>query len=288
MNHDFSFTHTEKAKPDLVASFTSKGILHLPLLDKDGRPQGIFFAEDLLESRLKSNLFVIMAGGSGLRMRPHTLKTPKPILEVGGKGILQRIIESAKAHGFYRFAISINFLGDQIKNFLGDGSRFQAQISYLEESEPLGTAGAILHLGKVEQETILVTNGDLLTDLDFLDMLEFHDKNSGNVTVATKKHDIPNPYGVIQVDKMGNIGSLVEKPTVTSLINAGIYALNPLSLTKYPENRYFNMTDLIQSELMLGTKVIAYEGDFFWFDIGTQEDLNKANYASQPLKSSEE
>ena len=204
-------------------------IKQLPVVNEDHQLVGLHLMDQILNLALKENSILIMAGGFGKRMMPLTENLPKPMLKVAGKPILEHIILNAKAQGFRKFIISLHYLGNLIIDHFGDGSNLDISIQYIHESEPLGTAGAMALIDPLPNLPFIVTNGDIITDVNYANLLHFHESNKSQATMAIKKYELQNPYGVVNTKGL-EITSFEEKPIQISYVNAGIYALNPSSL----------------------------------------------------------
>jgi len=252
----------------------SASLRHLPLLDEAGRPVGLERLDgDATPNR--GNEVVIMAGGLGSRLRPLTETTPKPLLSVGGRPLLETIIEAFIEHGFRRFRIALNYRADQVETHFRDGRRFGASIEYLREESFLGTAGALGLLPSPPTEPVVVMNGDILTKVDFSQLLEFHERTGAEMTMCVRDYEIEVPYGVVEVE--GDVvTSLVEKPTTRHFINAGIYVLAPELVASVPRDARTDMTDLAASVLERNAKLCAFPIREYWLDIGHLEDLERA------------
>jgi NDP-sugar pyrophosphorylase family protein len=222
---------------------------------------------------------VILAGGKGVRMRPLTYTIPKPLLPVGEKPIIEEIIERLRAHAFRDLIIAVGYRAELIETFARDGAQFGVSIEYVRETQPLGTAGplalvrdqCVLPAG----EPLLVMNGDILTDIDMRALVEAHRASKRDLTVATREHQLKHPYGVIQLDG-DRITGIVEKPTVTDIVSAGIYAVNPSALSLIPDGRFFDMPDLVNALLAAGREVGAYPFDDDWLAIDSIDQLEDA------------
>lgn len=218
---------------------------------------------------------VVMAGGKGVRLGPLTASTPKPMLHVGGKPLLEHTIERLAEAGVGSVAISTNYLAEQIREHFGDGARFGVPIRYLDETEPLGTAGSLSLLEPRPSGPVLVLNGDILTSVDFTALRGFHAENRAVMTVAVRRHLIAVPYGVTECDG-AVIRSLVEKPTYSVLVNAGIYVLEPGLLGLIPRGQRFDMTEVIEAARRDGGRVCAFPIREYWLDIGRPDDFAQA------------
>lgn len=248
------------------------GARHLPVVDGEGRLVGL----EKLDRAELDNWVVIMAGGLGTRLGPLTRNTPKPLLNVGDKPILETIIESARASGLRKFYISVNYLSEQIKAYFGDGSAWGVTIEYLEETEPLGTAGSLGLIPQVPSDPILVVNGDLLTSASFDRILRYNQDHQADATVSVRELTVNLHYGTMQLD--GNIVSgIVEKPSYTFVVNAAIYALSPVAFRFVPKGRRLDMPELIARMRQENLRVVAYPLREYWIDIGQPQDLRKAN-----------
>jgi dTDP-glucose pyrophosphorylase len=251
-------------------------IHQLPVVTSDAKIVGLYLWDAALSPDILSNLMVIMAGGRGTRMYPHTHNCPKPMLEVGGKPMLERIIENSKADGFYNFAISINYLGHMIESYFGNGQRWGVKIDYLREDSPLGTAGSLSILEGRIDSPIIVTNGDVLTDIRYSDILDFHLRHNAVATMAVRQHELQNQFGVVKVNGL-EIKGFEEKPVYRSHINAGIYVLNPVALTQLEANQYCDMPTLFERVRERVGITVAYPMHEPWLDVGRPEDLVRAN-----------
>lgn len=249
-------------------------IQQIPIVDKERRVVGLHVWDELQSPQQRNNLMVIMAGGRGMRLRPHTEYCPKPLLRVAGKPILEHIIERSKKSGFVRFVISIHYLGEMIEEYFGDGQRWDIEISYLKENSPLGTAGALSLLSPKPDAAFIVTNGDVLTDINYADLLDFHVRHESSATMAVRLHEWQHPYGVVQIQGIDIIG-FEEKPIARTYINAGVYAFEPHALECIPDGR-FDMPALFERIQIKSHRTIAYPMHEPWLDVGKPEDLNLA------------
>ena len=255
------------------------GIKLLPVLDNNGQIIKVYNLD-----KIKSILPIecmIMAGGRGERLRPLTDTKPKPMLPLGGKPIIEHNIDRLINYGIEKFYISVNYLGSQIVDYLGDGSSKGISIEYIWEDKPLGTAGALSLVENFNTEHILLMNGDLFTDADFEDLyLNFIEKKA-DLVVASVSHNVKVPYGIFSEKDKYVIG-LREKPIFTNYANAGIYILKKQLIQQIPNNTFFNMTDLMN--LMIQNKQILIHNPIigFWIDIGQPQDyLNAQEIAKQ-------
>jgi dTDP-glucose pyrophosphorylase len=274
MNRSFVAGHLGEPKSELHSRMRKRQIHELPILDKSGNV--VDLVTDRPELTPFDGTFVIMAGGRGSRLMPLTDSTPKPMLLVGAKPILEHILTSAISQGFENFVISVNYLGIQIENYFGDGSAWGVSITYLREEEPLGTAGALSLLPRSAPGPIVVSNGDLVTNLDYRAMIQNHEQSGATISVAIRRFELRNPYGVVATNGEF-VEGIVEKPAYVSQVNTGIYVLAPEVLTSLQPNSFLNMTDLVQNALDQNEKVAAFAIHESWMDIGTPQDFQAAN-----------
>lgn len=251
-------------------------IRQLPLLDEERKLQELYFLDDIISYDEKENYVFILAGGLGTRLRPLTENVPKPMLKIGGKPILERIIEQFKEFGFKNFIISLNYKGEIIEEYFKDGREFHVNIEYVRENKKLGTAGSIKLAERKITKPFIVINGDILTGIDFDAFLNYHEENNFDITVGARNYEMKVPYGVMNTED-NLIKSLEEKPTYTFYINSGVYALNENVVKYIPENEEYNMTDLVEAIINNNEKAGVYQITEYWSDIGRMEDFKKAN-----------
>ena len=217
-----------------------------------------------------------MAGGKGTRLRPHTDHCPKPMLPVSGKPMLEHIIDRAKSEGFSQFVLAIHYLGHIVEDYFGNGDRLQVKIDYLREQTPLGTAGALGLLNTRPEAPFVVTNGDVLTDIHYGELLDFHIHHNAAATMAVRVHEWQHPYGVVQTKGLDIIG-FEEKPVHRTYINAGVYALNPEALNVLEKAARCDMPTLFERLQVKAKRTVAYPIHEPWLDVGMPEDLSRAN-----------
>lgn len=249
-------------------------VQQIPVLDEDRRVIGLHVWDELSTSPERDNLMVIMAGGKGTRLRPHTENCPKPLLPVAGKPMLEHIVERSKQAGFSRFVMAVHYLGHMIEDYFGDGEKWNVQIEYLRENRPLGTAGALSLLLPLPGAPFVVTNGDVLTDINYGDLLDFHVRHDAAATMAVRLHEWQHPYGVVQTNGIDIIG-FEEKPIARTHINAGVYALEPRSLSMLPDGRC-DMPTLFERLQTQSMRTVAYPMHEPWLDVGRPVDLKQA------------
>lgn len=251
-------------------------ILQIPIVDRNNIVIGLHLWDAISVQAKYSNIMVIMAGGKGSRLHPQTENRPKPMLLVAGIPILEHIIKRARSQGFNHFIIAVNYLGQIIEDYFKDGHEFGVKIEYLHEDIPLGTAGALSLLSHKPEKAFIVTNGDVITDINYSDFLDYHTVQNAAATVAVHTHEFQIPYGVVQINGF-EVESYEEKPIVSSLINAGVYALEPDILDYIKEPRYRDMPEILDISRDLKKKVIVYPLHESWIDIGRPIDLEIAN-----------
>jgi dTDP-glucose pyrophosphorylase len=256
--------------------FIKKAVKDIPIVDDDNRVIDLVTINDILIPKGKKNPVVIMAGGLGTRLRDLTKEIPKPMLKVGNDPILQHIINNFKQYGYNKILLSVNYKSEIIENYFQDGIAYGVKIEYIRENKRLGTAGGIKLAEDYLDEPFFVINGDIFTNLNVENMMEFHMKNNYDITIGTRKHSFQIPYGVVKTNG-SNVVALEEKPTIEYLINGGVYCLNPDLIDFIPDNKYFEITDLIDICIKNGKKVGSYEIMDYWMDIGRIEDYNKVN-----------
>jgi dTDP-glucose pyrophosphorylase/CBS domain-containing protein len=261
---------------DALALMRRESLHQIPAIDEKGRVVHVFLLEELIKPKKRANPVVIMAGGEGKRLRSLTQDCPKPMLRVGGKPLLEIILEQCIDEGFQHFYLSVNYLKNQIQDYFGDGARWHVRIDYLEETRPLGTGGALSLLPQKPTEPLLVLNGDVLTRVDYGRLLRFHDENPAAATMCVREHKTQIPYGVVRMDDL-HVLTLEEKPVLSHYVNAGIYLLNPELLDLVPQDRFFDMPTLLEKAMQHQHRVNAFPIHEYWLDIGYPETLERAH-----------
>ncbi len=274
MNPSFASAPNGTPVSELTRLARSHEVTHLPLVDGEGKLAGLFIDQPDGEAAARDNTVVIMAGGMGLRLRPLTENTPKPMIPLGGKPMVQHTIESFRAEGFVNFVLAINYLGDQIEGHFGDGSDLGVRITYVKEEQPLGTGGALSLLEGAFTSPIVLINGDVLLSARLTEMLSYHQSHSADITVGVKVLDTQIPFGVIELE--GNhIVAMQEKPVYRDFVNAGVYVLEPGVVRSVAPAVRLDMPDLV-GEWLGRQKVFAYPMHESWRDLGDVEDLERA------------
>ncbi len=263
-------------RADVLAIMQADQIRHMPIIDGDGQVVGLETLEDLVSPNRRDNWVVLMAGGRGTRLRPLTQDTPKPLLKVGGRPILETILRNFVGRGFHTFFISVNFKADRVQEHFGDGSRFGADIRYLKEDKSLGTAGSLSLLPRRAGHPLIVMNGDILTNIDIPSVLDFHREHAAVATMCVREHNVQIPFGVVEV-KAQQFVSIREKPVQRSFVNAGIYLINPEVLDLLPKNQPLDMPELFERVRERLGNVVVFPVREYWLDIGQADDFAQAN-----------
>lgn len=262
----------------LLALMTSRGIDQVPLL-RDGIVVDVAFIRHLVgagTAPAADHPVVLMAGGMGTRLRPLTENTPKPMLPVGDRPLLERLLGQVRDAGFSRVLIAVNYRAEVIEEHFGDGSALGVQIDYLHEREPLGSAGALKLAGTELDQPFVVMNADLLTNVNLTALMRFHCEERNAVTVGVRQYALELPYGIAELDGT-KILALDEKPTHTFFVNAGIYAVDPSAVALIDdETGRFDMTDLIAAAIASGLRVGGFPIREYWIDIGQLADYERA------------
>lgn len=267
----------EKAKR-LMLEFHIEAI---PVVDCNYIPLDIIFLRDIIEPDQKQyeqiNVpVVIMAGGKGTRLHPYTNVLPKPLIPIGSATILERIIGTFSKNGCNSFWLTLNYKKNLIKAYLDEKDDKTYKIQYIEEDDFWGTCGAIRLLQDRVKETFFVSNCDVLLDIDYSELLRFHQMNQNEITVVTSLKHMQIPYGVIELEKGGNIERMVEKPSFNYNINTGIYVMEPSVIKDIPPDQVFHMNDLMNKLLKGKRKVGAYPvTEQCWQDMGEISEMQK-------------
>jgi len=276
MNRDFASIKEGVPKRQITKLMKNRYIKQLPILDEKGRIKDIVLLKEIWHEVSKENKVVLMAGGLGTRLRPLTDDTPKPMLNVGGKPILELIINRFKEYGYTDIIITINYKGDIIEKYFQDGSDFDVNIEYVTERKRLGTAGALrLARELLGEKPFFVMNSDLLTKVNFERFMSDHISQKNELTVAVKPYDFTIPYGVVNLNN-GQIKGLQEKPSHSCIVSAGIYCLNPSVIDLIPEDSYCDITEIISQLIQQEKPVGSYMINEYWMDVGTLDDYDKA------------
>ena len=256
-----------------IIDYREKNYRILPVIDSNGKVVNVINFRTI-NSYLPVDA-VIMAGGKGLRLKPLTDNTPKPLLNIGSKPIMEHNLDRLAKFGIDDFWVTVNYLGDQIVRYFGDGKSKNIKIEYVQECEPLGTIGAISKITNFEHDYILVTNSDLLTNIDYEKFFLEFITNQADFAVLTIPYQVNITYAVLETHN-GAIKSFKEKPTYTYYSNGGIYLMKRKLLNYIPKNTFYNSTDLMETLIERKFKVVSYPFSGYWLDIGKHEDYEKA------------
>ena len=263
-------------KEHLLSMMVSRVLRHVPILAQDGKLVGLETLDALLNQKKIPNTAVIMAGGRGQRLRPYTDSVPKPMVHVAGKPMLEIILDRLASEGFVNIIISLNYKGEMIKEYFGDGRSRGLEINYVEETSPLGTAGALSLIQQDIKHPFLVMNGDVLTQVDTRNLIDFHHAHPCKATMCVREHSYEVPFGVVNVDGY-KISNIEEKPTSTYLVNAGIYLLEPDVLKLVEPNQYLDMPTLFEHIRDSNYATHVFPILEAWRDVGRPDDLELAN-----------
>lgn len=263
-------------REEIINLCTSKKIYQIPVVDNEGRVVSIDLLDELLKPEVHANKVILMVGGLGTRLRPLTENVPKPMLHVGGKPILQTIVEKFVNYGFVNIVMCVGYKVNIIQDFFEDGSKFGANIEYVLEDKRMGTAGALSLLKAKPNEPFFVMNGDLLTNVNFEHLLEFHLTSNSMATMCVREYDFQVPYGVVNVEH-GKIKSIEEKPVQSFFVSAGIYMLDAKCIESIPENEFYDMPTLFEDLIRMNENTVSFPLREYWLDIGRIEEYEKAN-----------
>ena len=275
LNRNFHYSNSRATEHEVQVQMRFNKLGQIPILNENGKVVGIHVWNHIATPVKRDNLFVVMAGGKGTRLSPITADCPKPMLRISGKPILLHILERARVDGFTNFIFATHYLGELIEEYFQNGSKFGVNIEYIRETKPLGTAGALSLLTNKLEFPIIVTNGDVITDISYRKMLDFHVSNGAVATIAIRIHEWQNPFGVVGTSGI-DVTSYIEKPITYSQINAGVYVINGSALYGLPNATYTDMPTFLELLRLQGSKVIAYPIHEPWIDIGRPADFELA------------
>lgn len=282
MAGNFTSATETSSMEEVVALMKGKALNQLPVLDERGRVVNLKVLVDLISIPKTDNEVVLMAGGLGSRLKPLTNDCPKPMLKLSDKPILEIILENLIQQGFNKFYISVNYKAEMIEKYFGDGEKWKVRITYLKEKRTMGTAGALGLLPGRPRDPLIVMNADLLTNINFSQLLDFHRVHKALATMCVRDYCFQVPFGVVNIDQH-RLCSINEKPTHHFFVNAGIYVLSPETLDLIPKEKSYDMTDLFQDLINLNHDSIAFPVREYWLDIGRFDDYEKANAEYQDL-----
>jgi len=276
MNRQFRFVRSGEDQEFALQMMRREVLGQIPVLDAEGRVVQLLLLQELLKPTQLPNSLVIMAGGRGTRLLPHTEHCPKPMLPVDGKPMLEILLQHCIDGGFRHFYLSVNYLKEQIIDHFGDGRAWGVSIDYLVEDEPLGTAGSLRLMPSSVQSPFLVMNGDVLTRLNLGQLLNFHVEHEAAATLCVREHVTTSPFGVVQT-KGVELAGFEEKPSYRQLVNAGVYVIDPQLLPLLPPHKATDMPTLLRSAQQAGHRVAVCPIHEYWIDVGRPETLRKAH-----------
>ena len=263
-------------KEEILKLALSRKLHQIPIVDDNGIVLDLKEIEELVEPKIKTNRVILMVGGLGTRLRPLTQDTPKPMLKVGNKPILQTIVERFAEYGFVNITMCVNFNASIIRDYFSDGKEFSVNIDYVLEQKRMGTAGALSLLKERPSEPFFVMNGDLLTNVNFEHIFNYHVLNKATATMCVREYDYDVPYGVVKMND-NKIIEIAEKPVQKFFVSAGIYMLSPEILDLIPKNDFYDMPTLFEKLIRLSKNVISFPIREYWLDIGRMEEYQRAN-----------
>jgi dTDP-glucose pyrophosphorylase len=277
MRKDPTVAQIKDGRDSILAMMKARDLLQVPIVNDAGCIVGLETLQHLIKKEKLDNPVFLMAGGFGKRLRPLTNDIPKPLLKVGSKPILETILSQFIESGFHNFYISTHYKAEMVQEHFGDGSKWGVSIQYIHEDEPLGTAGA---LGLLPEEMpdlpIMMMNGDLLTDISYEHLLDFHNTQGGIATMCVREYDFQVPYGVITVEDQV-IKRVIEKPIHKFFVNAGIYVLSQELVKAVDGNSFLDMPHLLDESIQSGAQVKSFPIHEYWLDIGRMEEFERAN-----------
>lgn len=276
MNERPTYIDSEMKKDSILQIMRDKEIMQIPVVDKNKKVVGLETLDQLLGAKKVENPVFIMAGGFGTRLAPLTDETPKPLLKIGSKPILERILQKFIDAGFYKFYISTHFQAEKIKEYFDDGSDWNISIKYIHEEAPLGTGGSLglLPISEIDLPLIMM-NGDLLSEVNFIELLRYHTEKKGKVTMCVSQYEFQIPYGVVVKDEHKFI-KIDEKPSEKFFINAGIYVVDPSIISDVDGSSYLDMPTLLNQVTLKDLPVNVFPIHEYWLDVGQLTDFNKA------------
>lgn len=254
----------------------SKKIHQIPIVDNVGIVVGLEILDEMIKKEPLPNKVILMVGGLGTRLKPLTNDTPKPMLHVGGKPILQTIVETFASYGYINIIMCVNYKSQIIQNYFEDGHKFGVNIEYILEEKRMGTAGALSLLKERPKEALFVMNGDILTNVNFEHLHQSHIKMQVNATMCTREYDFQVPYGVVNTEN-SHVTSIVEKPVHKFSVSAGIYILEPECIDLIPKDDFYDMPTLFDAMIIQEQKISSFSIDEYWLDIGRLEEYERAN-----------
>lgn len=268
--------HINESNQEIIKKAINAKIHQIPIVDSENIVVGIKEVDELLKPEIKTNKVVLMVGGLGTRLHPLTQDTPKPMLTVGDKPILHTIVERFASYGFVNIVMCVNYKAEAIQAYFGKGENFGVNIDYVLEQERMGTAGALSLLSSRPGEPFFVMNGDLLTNVNFESLLDYHQSHQAVATMCVREYDFQVPYGVVNIDGH-KVTSIIEKPLQKFFVSAGIYMLSPPILDKIPAGQYYDMPTLFEKLIEQNQNIVSFPIHEYWLDIGRMNEYEQAN-----------
>jgi dTDP-glucose pyrophosphorylase len=275
MHRNFTAVGPTAGRAEALDLMRARALQQIPIVDGAGLLVGIHLLKEIIGATPRPNCAVVMAGGRGERLLPITESVPKPMVKVAGRPILERIVLHLVGFGIRRIFLSINYMGNMIEEHFRDGSAMGCRIEYLREDQPLGSGGALSLLPGRQETPILVLNGDLLTQFNVGNLLDFHSEGGYKATIGVHEYTHTVPYGVVEADGR-RVTAIREKPSQTWLANAGIYVLDPGLPERVPKNGFFPLPALFEDCLERGEPVGAFHILEDWVDVGHPKELRRA------------
>jgi dTDP-glucose pyrophosphorylase len=267
---------SDMSRQAILEIMRHKLIHQIPILDRAGRIVDVELLDNLLMRKEPQNWVVLMAGGLGTRLRPLTDELPKPMLKIANKPLLEIILENFIEQGFRKFYFSVNYKADMVQSHFADGSHWDAEIRYLRETERMGTAGPLSLLPERLTHPVIVMNADLLTKLNFHQLLDFHHEHRAKATMCVREYDFQVPYGVVSIENT-RIVAIDEKPVQRFFVNAGVYVLEPEALDLIPASQFYDMPELFSAMIERKWESAVFPIREYWLDVGRLEDFQRAN-----------
>lgn len=280
MNKKPTFVYEGDTEEHILGILHTKQIIQMPIVDEKHRVVGLETVDTLASKKQQRMDVVLMAGGFGKRLYPLTQDTPKPMLKVGNKPILEVILQNFIDSGFKNFFISVHFKPEVIKKHFGDGKKFGVNIKYIDEKTPHGTAGALSLLPKNISENFIVMNADIMTRVNLGHLVNFHNQHESLATMCVREYQHTVPFGVVEIEDY-EIKSIKEKPTQSFFVSAGIYVLNKKIIPQIPKSKYFDMPSLFDKLIKAKKPVTAFPIHEYWLDVGSPESYEYAQRSSE-------
>ena len=276
IRHNALVVPPEMSHEMVMQLMVANKIQQIPIVNEQQHVLGLHLWDEMTITPIRENIMLIMAGGKGERLMPHTENCPKPMVMVAGKPMLEHIIIRGQQEGFNHFVLAVHHMGHMIEEYFGNGKHLGVNIEYLREDSPLGTAGALSLLDPYPNAPVLVTNGDVITDIRYGELLDFHNRYQAVATMAVRVHEWQHPFGVVQTEGVEIVG-FEEKPISRSHINAGVYVLTPDALSELVLNEPCDMPKLFERLQEKSKRIVAYPMHELWLDVGRPDDLSEAN-----------